>query len=174
MCKLQLQCAPQHACLADKPRVRHTQFFTSCSINALQHPSLSGSQQRGAAAERHRVPGKLSMLYLQWSHTHALAVPCSMPAFQRASGEVLLQKYKDYLARLMENAVMFETCLQASCWAVHRHCFLTLSAAPLWWLVRLARRQPVLQMFIRTAALCITLSELVWVSGVHAGTLLPC
>ena len=55
------------------------------------------------------------MLYLQWWHFHALPMPCSMPAFQRASGEVLLQKYKDYLARLMENAVMFETCLQASC-----------------------------------------------------------
>ena len=49
-------------------------------------------------------------------------MPCSMPAFQRASGEVLLQKYKDYLARLMENAVMFETCLQASCCVVHQKC----------------------------------------------------
>ena len=59
-------------------------------------------------------------------------MPCSMPAFQRASGEVLLQKYKDYLARLMENAVMFETCLQASCWVLHHRRFLALPAAPLW------------------------------------------
>ena len=120
VCKVQLHCVPQHACLAGKPGVLH-----------MQHASLSGSQQRGAAAEVHRLPGKVSMLYLQWLHSHALPVPCSMPAFQRASGEVLLQKYKDYLARLMENAVMFETCLQASCCVVHRKCILALSAAPL-------------------------------------------